>query len=226
MYLSRLTLNPNSRRAQREIGNPYELHRTLMAAFPADVPKNERVLYRVDTDPRTGVPTVLVQSHTPPDWSHLAARVAFLLPEEHLPPQALDNPAVKPFDLDFAPGQTLAFRLRANPTVKRSTPEDRAANRQGQRHPLYREEDQRAWLARKGERHGFRILRLTLIDEGNQYAWKPRKRGKKRKLTHYAVRFEGVLQVADPDALWRTIQSGIGPAKSFGFGLLSLAPTQ
>lgn len=216
MYLSRLMLNPRDRTAQREIGNPYELHRTLMAAFPENLPKSERVLFRPDTDPRTGIPTVLVQSHTAPDWADLQARDTYLLPPSHLPPQIFTNPATKRFDLadQLAAGQTLAFRLRANPTVKRD----------GSRHGLYKEEDQRAWLDRKGERHGFRVARVTVIKEGNTYAWKPRKGGKKRKLTHYAVRFEGVLQVTDPDALWDAIQTGIGSAKSFGFGLLSLAP--
>ena len=35
MYLSKLVLNPASRRVRTEIGRPYELHRTLMHAFPS-----------------------------------------------------------------------------------------------------------------------------------------------------------------------------------------------
>ena len=34
MYLSRLILNPRSRRVQKEIEYAYELHRTLMRGFP------------------------------------------------------------------------------------------------------------------------------------------------------------------------------------------------
>ncbi len=225
MYLSRLILNPRDRTVQREIGNPYELHRTLMSAFPEDLPKGERVLFRVEADPRTGVPTVLVQSRTQPDWSHLDERERFLLPESRWPPTVFANPATKPFDLTFAPGQLLAFRLRANPTVKRSTPEDRAANRQGKRVALYKEEEQRAWLDRKGERNGFRVARVTVVEEGNVTSWIPRN-DKKRKATHFAVRFEGLLQVTDPEALWDAVQSGLGSAKGFGFGLLSLAPAR
>ncbi len=220
MYLTRLILNPRARRVQREISNPYELHRTLMAAFPHDLPAGERILFRVDTDPRTGVPTLLVQSHTQPDWSDLAERERYLLPETYWPPEIFTNPAVKAFELNFMPGQALTFRLRANPTVKHSEP----GERQGRRDPLYREEEQRAWLERKGERNGFRLLRLTVIQEGDQFSWKPRQGDTKRKLTHFAVRFDGLLKVTDPEALWEGVQSGIGPAKSFGFGLLSLAP--
>jgi CRISPR system Cascade subunit CasE len=214
MYLSRLILNPHHRRVQRDLANPYELHRTLMSAFPADLPDGERVLYRLDTDPRTGVPTVLLQSHTAPDWAALQSREGYLLPEPRWPPRVSTNPATKSFDLALVAGQVLSFRLRANPTVKRD----------GSRHGLYKEEDQRAWLARKGRRNGFRVVRVTVIQEGDDVAWRPHRNGKRRKLTFFAVCFDGLLQVTDPDALWDAVQTGIGPAKSFGFGLLSLAP--
>ncbi|MGC9346735.1 MAG: type I-E CRISPR-associated protein Cas6/Cse3/CasE [Anaerolineae bacterium] len=213
MYLSRLILNPRSRAVQRDLANPYELHRTIMAAYPEDLPDRERVLFRTEVDPRTGVPTLLVQSVTAPDWSDLAARGDYLLPEPQWPPSVFANPATKTFDLALAAGQILAFRLRANPTVKR----------EGSRHGLYKEEDQRAWLDRKGRRGGFEVRRLTVVQEGNTYAW-IRRNGKTRKVTHFAVRFDGLLRVTEPEILSKTVAEGVGPAKGFGFGLLSLAP--
>ncbi|MEM0963873.1 MAG: type I-E CRISPR-associated protein Cas6/Cse3/CasE, partial [Bacteroidota bacterium] len=42
-------------------------------------------------------------------------------------------------------------------------------------------------------------------------------------LPHVGVRFDGELRVIDPDRLAVAVASGIGPAKAFGFGLLSLA---
>ena len=215
MYLSKLILNPRTRRVQKELANVYELHRTLMSAFPKDLPEGERVLFRVDVDARTGIPTVLLQSHTAPNWAWLGDPGA----RDYL----LQAPESKPFTLTFTPGQTLAFRLRANPTVKHHRLDEKGKDH-ATRDPLYREDEQRAWLERKGDSGGFRILRLNAIQEGNTYAYKRRKDGGKRKLTHFAVRFEGVLQVSDPDKLWETVRVGIGPAKSFGFGLLSLAP--
>ena len=44
------------------------------------------------------------------------------------------------------------------------------------------------------------------------------------KLRHFAVCFEGVLKVTDEDLFTETVENGIGSAKGFGFGLLSLAP--
>jgi CRISPR system Cascade subunit CasE len=217
MYLSRLILNPRDRDAQRDLANVYELHRTLMSAFPEDLPDRERVLFRVEPDLATGIPTVLVQSHIEPDWQGLSAREDYLLPASQWPPSVFANPALKPFTLALTPGQRLAFRLRANPTVKRD----------GSRHGLYREDEQRDWLDRKGHQAGFEVLQLRTVQEGNTYARIPRKRGDgRRRATFFAVCFDGLLRVRDPDRLWESVQDGIGPAKGFGFGLLSLAPAR
>jgi CRISPR system Cascade subunit CasE len=117
MYHSRLLLNPRSKQVHREARDPYQQHRTVMSGFPATLPKTERVLYRLDSQPRTGQMTLLVQSHTAPDWGGLADK-DYLLPGD--PFSDLANPAVKAIDLVLRAGQTLGFRLRANP-VKRLT---------------------------------------------------------------------------------------------------------
>lgn len=206
MYLSRLILNPRNRQVQSELANPYEMHRTLSRAFAADY-ENERALFRVDVDRRTGVPTVLVQSRHEPDWS--------VLPDGgYLLRGGDDNPACKPIDPVFGAGQLLSFRLRANP-VRR----DKAS---GDRQGLLQEDQQRAWLDRKGETGGFRVVRCHVIPEG-LLSIRQRRAGTEHTLSLLSVRFEGLLQVTDPQALRRTLEQGIGPAKGLGFGLLSLA---
>ena len=65
LYLTKMVLNPHSRRVQFEIGNPQELHKTVCGAFPAienqaHLPHHERetprnkfdVLHRLDVDYR------------------------------------------------------------------------------------------------------------------------------------------------------------------------------
>jgi CRISPR system Cascade subunit CasE len=42
-------------------------------------------------------------------------------------------------------------------------------------------------------------------------------------LTFHSVRAEGTLEVADIDKALSALHEGVGPAKAFGFGLLSLA---
>lgn len=222
MYLSRLTLNPRTRRVQRELANLYELHRTLMSAFPETLPEGERVLFRVDVDDATGVPTALLQSHTAPDWAWLGDPCA----NGYL----LRAPESKAFELTFTTGQTLAFRLRANPTEKCWLPRDKddpTSEKKPMRVGLYAkdgksaEERQRAWLERKGAAGGFCILAVNIAAEGKVHG---KTSGEMRHALQFdAVRFDGMLQVTDPAKLWETVQQGIGPGKGMGFGLLSLA---
>ena len=212
MYLSRLILNPRTRRVQKEIADPYQMHRSLMNGFPDDLAEgDERVLFRLESHPRTGDLTLLVQSLTLPNWSWLAEPGArgYLLPVD------VPNPAVKSFDLDLSSGQVLAFRLRANPTVRRRLP-DGTRKRVG----LCREEEQVAWLERKAEQGGFRV---RSVRTSNQHVVGGRLRQEARKLCLLSVQFDGLLQVTDPDRLRETVQRGVGSGKGMGFGLLSLA---
>ena len=214
MYLSRLILNPRTRRVQKEVAAPYQMHRSLMKAFPDNLkPGDERVLFRLKTHPRTGALTLLVQSLTLPDWSWLAEPNArgYLLPVDE------PNPAVKSFDLNLVSGQVLAFRLRANPTVKR-----RFNEKDHKRVGIYSEEKQIEWLKRKGEQGGFRVLSVRTSNQGtvNGYI---RRDEERHKLKLLAVQFDGLLQVTDPNRLRETVRQGIGSGKSLGFGLLSLA---
>ncbi len=208
MYLSRIVMNPRNRRVRAELASVYELHRTIMQAFPQDLPAEERVLFRVDTDRHTGVPTLLVQSVQEPSWGHLVEAGGYLLETP-----AEKNPDLKQVNLSLNGGQLLAFRLRANPTVKRN----------GKRIPLFDDEQQQEWLERHAGAAGFQLMSVTAVPEGNQDTNK-HSGASIMKMRHYAVRFDGLLQVTDPVACTDAVVAGIGPAKAFGFGLLSLAP--
>lgn len=221
MYLSRLILNPRSRQARSELADVYELHRTVMNAFAGRVTDDERVLFRVDVHPRSGIPTLLVQSQAEPDWGFLLeAGKNYLLTGDDLPLD-VDNPAVKPFDLVLQAGQVLSFRLRANPTVKK----DREGRKQGRRVGLVREEDQMVWLQRKIEAAGAALLSANVSSDGKS-GGKLFREQEKHKLSFVSVQFDGVLQVKDPDLLVKSIGAGLGSGKGLGFGLLSLAKSR
>jgi len=210
MFLSRLTLDLRDRAVRHDLANPYELHRTILRAFPdAQAGGPGRVLFRVEL-PRAGVEVVLVQSDQEPLWGRL-------------PTGYLAAHQTKPLaGLAFRAGQRLSFRLRANPTKRagKSTPD---AHWIGKRVGLCREVDQEGWLSRKGEVGGFRVTpeSFRLIPEGKVLA---RKGG--QSLQFQAVRFEGVLTVTDPERFLQTLRDGIGSAKGLGFGLLSVAPAE
>ncbi len=248
LYLSRLFLNPGSRQIWKELAEPYEMHRTLMHAFeqhPIMKGQNARelfnVLFRADTEERRDWVSVYVQSTVEPDWSFLHKHRDYLASDAPRP-----NPALKNVTESYKMlkcGQLLTFRLRANPTKRISKPINGNEALKGKRVGLLREEEQIAWLIRKGHERekgisgGFEILErkvkddngnvrlvpcVTVSQEGKQDGRK-REEGQPHKTTHLAVIFDGILRITDADAFRNTLISGIGSGKAFGFGLLSVA---
>lgn len=228
MYLSRLILNPRARQVRNELADPYEMHRTVCKALPdANYKDNESsgILFRVDLHPRTRIPTLLVQSRLKPDWSFLLAeRKDYLLGENDLPLD-VENPAVKEMNLHLHEGQTLAFRLRANPTFKKTTVKENGEKHKA-RLGIFNEEDQQKWLIRKLESAGAALVNVNIVNEqftrGKLFVEKE----KASRLNFLSVQFDGVLQVKDKDKLTSSIFTGFGSAKGLGFGLLSLARAQ
>ncbi len=222
MYLSRLTLN-RSRQAVQWVARPYRVHQRLCLACGtaspvlgeeegATQPPRERLLFRIDADrDRT---TILVQSPGEPDWA--AAFGEF--------PVLQGAPLTKPVDWPLQEGQILAFRLRANPTRRKvcSAPEGDGRKR---RIGITDEIEQLAWLVRKGEAAGFRLLRAQVRQDGLLKDTQT-SGAEHQALALLSVQFDGVLQVAHPDHLRSALAGGIGSGKGLGFGLLSLAPVR
>jgi CRISPR system Cascade subunit CasE len=205
MYLSKLQLNaqPGCPAVLRDLANPHDLHRTIMRAFPDRSDGGPgRVLFRLEPNRNRSIPVVLVQSEKQPDWSALDELEGYLI--------AADTAELTPV---FAVGQKLRFRLRANPTVKR----------EGKRHALLKESDQLDWLTRKAAAAGFQLIGVVTARQGKSPSRKTDTENNRHRVTHYAVDFEGFLEVKGTEKLQNALASGIGPAKAFGFGMLSLA---
>lgn len=204
MYLSKLTLDAGHPQSRRDLGNAYEMHRTLARAFApaADVPP-ARFLWRLEsgTSYRTSC-VVLVQSTLPADWGAIESLAGYAL-------EILGNKAVDLARLIHAGGR-YRFRLLANPTVTRA----------GKRYGLLREEEQLAWLVRQGERYGFKVLGCVRGASERLHLHKARTAN---RITLDTALFEGVLEAVAPDLLCQAILQGLGHAKAFGLGMLSLA---
>ena len=210
--LSRLTLNPENADVRRDLASPYELHRTLMRAFPDGARGGNRLLFRVEPEGVGRGVAVLVQSHPePPRWDFLHGMKGYAC--------RVEGPVdVRPA---LREGQRLRFRLAANPTKKVQNKRvpliHDGPNPEG--HPTYHD-----WLRRKAGQHGFEVLRAE--DAPFRTALLNRRKDDydKKELPLFGVRFDGVLRVTDVEALLEAVRGGVGPAKAFGFGLLSLAP--
>lgn len=202
MYLTRLILDPRSSQARRDLADAYDMHRTLSRAFVmGNVEHPNRFLWRLerDTNPWTH-PTVLVQSRDAGGWEVLQGV-----------PDYLQKPAEsKRVELDrHVQEGVYRFRLMANPTVTRL----------GKRYGLMDEELQLEWLKRQGARHGFAVK--SGVVSATDLLESRRKPGV--NITVQQVCFEGVLEVLEPHDVRKALLDGIGPAKAFGCGLLSLA---
>lgn len=174
-------------------------------------------LFRIDPQPGGRV-VILVLSAVQPDWDYAFQNAAHFL-------RCFE---VKLFSPILAQGQRLRFRLAANPTQKKDTlsKEQRLAKvpkRHGHRVPVRGDEASlRNWLERHAQPAGFRLESLSLIQAGYVYFNKTREAGQGQRLR--SVRYEGILEVVDAQSFRQALIRGIGPAKAFGFGLLSIAP--
>jgi len=202
-------------------------------------------LFRVDlpVDSKRGVrtPVILVQSHHKPDWDYAfgltpgktdarrrpIGNAGFLLAE---PPQVnefrleLDADALlicRPSDcLRVKSGDLIRFLLRANPTRKA---QDGSPN--GKRRRIAPTFDEHAqWLSRKFG-SAADLLGIDKFVTSWAYGWRTKYEPQpNQRMQWWSVLFEGTARVKHPPALKGLLESGIGSAKAFGFGLLSIKP--
>lgn len=222
MHLTRLLLNLRSADARHDLSNAHNMHRRVMSAFPDEqigdgARSRHGVLFRVDEV--RGDAHVLVQSQTVPDWRKLPA--GYLL--ETFEP----NPAHADLSLQlrsFQLGQRLRFRLRANAT-KRVGKSDETLR--GKRVELFGVEQCLSWLVKKQSLAGFE-LSMSHQGEHGEYdvrvTEEPKVRGVRggKPVIFGSVLFDGHLVVTEPRALCSAMIRGLGTAKAYGFGLLSI----
>jgi CRISPR system Cascade subunit CasE len=193
---------------------------------------NRGFLFRIDPLPGPGRAMILVQSAARPDWSYAFQNA------DHLVAAPI---GVRPFDPGFRPNLRLRFRILANPVRKVSPRSLDLAGKPFEKKWVGKDvpvptADLAKWLERRSEPGwsaqassngkqsppGFRLVGISEMQSGYVYANKSPEKDKGRRIR--SARYEGVLEVTDADHFRNTVISGIGPAKAFGFGLLSVAP--
>jgi CRISPR system Cascade subunit CasE len=149
-----------------------------------------------------------------------AARLPEGFLEPRLGPDAFATKDLGAVVAAIHPGATFRFRLRANATrrVDTKTGSD-GKRRNGKRVPVRGDEGRLAWLTSRLGVHGMRLLGgCDVRPAGTTVGF-----AAGRARTHEGCLYDGVLEVVDADLARRALAAGIGPAKAYGFGLLSLA---
>ncbi|MFD8480497.1 type I-E CRISPR-associated protein Cas6/Cse3/CasE [Kitasatospora sp. NPDC059673] len=232
MYLTRFRFNTARQGARRLLSSPQNMHAAVMSAFPELLPTapGTRVLWRTDHNATAEVQLYVV-SPSRPDLTHLVEQAGW-------PAAAATGTAgwqtyaYTPFLERLDKGTCWNFRLTANPVHHARTKDGAPTKRTA--HVTARHQMQ--WLLQRQEAGGFRIAakpeerRHTEHGDEHQLAVHGQrnvtfsKRGAGGRVTLTAVTFDGRLEVTDPDALRRVLTGGLGKAKAYGCGLMTLAP--
>ncbi|MDT0157647.1 type I-E CRISPR-associated protein Cas6/Cse3/CasE [Microbacterium sp. ARD32] len=224
MFLSRIQLNPARRDARPLLSSPHTLHAAVLTAFPDPSPRaSGRVLWRLDSHEHRTM--LYVVSPEAPDLTHLAEQAGW--------PTRGDTWQVRPYDQLLARienGQRYGFRLTANPVRSARLPSGERGKVYG--HVTVSQQEQ--WLLDREERAGFHIENFDPEDEAVSAERALRVVDRRtltfsRRETSVTLRvatYEGVLEVRDRDAFVHALSFGIGRAKGYGCGLMTIAPVR
>jgi CRISPR system Cascade subunit CasE len=236
MYLTRFTVNAARSGARHLIASPHHMHGAVCAAFPGPADRGgqgPRVLWRLDRTPE-GTVLLYIVSPSRPDLTHLVEAAGW---------PTLEGPGWTVYDygafLDgLSTGSTWAFRLTANPVhhIRREQdPADSPTKRTAHVTPAH----QLGWLLKRQEPSGFEVLdkpadrRLTEKGDERQLIVRdqfpvrfrrPSLTGPAQDVRFTRATYEGRLRVTDPARLRTALTHGLGKAKAYGCGLMTLAP--
>jgi len=233
MYLTRFRFNTARTGARRLLTSPQSLHAAVMSSFaqvpPTPAGQGPRVLWRVDRNDNAQVLLYIV-SPDRPDLTHIVEQAGWPTTG------SWDTFAYTPFLERLKAGDTWSFRLTANPVhsirTKDGEPTKRTAHITA-RHQI-------GWLLKQQERGGFAVCEqpkdLPRVAETDEYQVVVRDRrnlafGKKneegRKAADVQIAtatYDGRLRIEDADKLRDILTGGLGKAKAYGCGLMTLAP--
>jgi CRISPR system Cascade subunit CasE len=225
MYVTRFVVNPVRRGAQRLLGSPQAMHAAVLASFPPPASTRAarvepqggqaRVLWRIDRSGKVSAQLFIV-SPAKPDLTHLVEQAGWPTTETW---QTREYSSL----LDrLEAGQRWGFRLKANPVHAVRISEA------GRSKPLghITVAQQEAWLTERASKHGFALGRgaggTPDVVVHDRETVRFRREG--RTVTLATATYDGVLEVSDPGALRAALVAGIGRAKGYGCGMLTLAP--
>ncbi|MEU8124937.1 type I-E CRISPR-associated protein Cas6/Cse3/CasE [Spirillospora sp. NPDC049024] len=227
MYLTRFRINTQRIGARKLLSSPQVLHAAVMSSF-AELPSPEsdapRVLWRIDRAGQSQTHLCVVSPYKP-DLTHLVEQAGW-------PTTARwETYDYGPFLDRLKAGDRWAFRLTANPVHSVRNKDGVPTKTTAHITPRH----QMRWLMQRQESGGFAVVRKPsardhqdemdqhelLVHNRREFAFK--KKGSTKPVTLVTVTYDGRLEVTDPDAFRRTLTHGLGRAKAYGCGLMTLA---
>lgn len=202
-WLARVALDTRNRTVRDDLADAVALHKRVMRLVPdglGDTARNQAgLLFRIE-ETRTPI-SLLIQSQYEPDLTRI--------------PPGYGVAQLKNLDplLDaLRVGVRVRYRIAASP-VKRVWAEK---SRRGKIEPLEGKQADEWWIRRAADA-GLHLLSLTS---------RPRDAatGGTAGIRHAVTQFDGTAVITDAERVAEAVRTGIGKGKSYGCGLLSLAP--
>lgn len=219
MYFSRIEIVPEGLKTLRLLSSPYRIHAAIEGSFSSEamrVCESGRILWRMEQGVN-GLARIYLVSPQRPETSNFAGLGLSWETKDYRP--LLEKISV---------GETWQFRLKANPVRKVLKDKGRLKNGDviGTVQGHVTEAFQRQWLLDRSEKHGFRILE----GKGGDVVLRVSNRSKEQfrhansSITLVTAQYDGLLEVVDANAFKHALTFGIGKAKGFGCGLLTVMP--
>lgn len=242
MYLTRFRFNTHRPGARKLLSSPQAMHAAVLGGFPELLPGDPpggsggpRVLWRVDRNAKAEV-FLYVVSPERPELTHLVEQAGWPKADPETWWRTHDYAG---FLSRLEAGQTWAFRLTANPVHSIRRKDGEPTKRTAHVTPRH----QAGWLLKKQERCGFEVVRRKdpdpalpdidgyelMVHDRDSTGFdkpdpRPGRKGERMRVPVVTATFDGRLTVTDPEALRQALTSGIGRAKAYGCGLMTLAP--
>lgn len=219
MYLSRIELNYRRRATIDALNSLHKLHAAIESSFPISTKKEGRILWR--SDKLGNALYLLVLSTGKPDFSHIVEQFGWPGSE-----QKWETKNYSQLMERIKEGQRWQFRLRANPvhSVKQAGGlQTQEPAKRGKVYAHVTVQQQEQWLLERAAKHGF-ILQPGAFCVVQQEV--RRFMRKSKPVTLGMATFEGILEVTDELLFLQALTCGIGRAKAYGCGLLTIARVQ
>lgn len=230
--LTRISINPARRNGRKLLTNPQAMHAAVRASFPPGISEDEaRVLWRVDPHDHESV--LYVVGPEKPTGAVIVEQAGW----ESRPAQTADYGR---FLDSLMKGQRWHFEIVANPTYSEPN------GKRGKVKAHVSARHQLDWLYKQAPKAGFALAprdddpctdeersRWAVSDapmvmerwtdtfgKGNE------SRGSRNQVRIAKARFSGTLEITDADSIRHALTHGIGRARAYGCGLLTLAPVK
>lgn len=215
MFLSRVNLNYKKRETMEALVIPSIMHGAVERSFEG---VRRRNLWRVDWMGEECF--LLVVSPEKPNFTHLIEQFGYssdTLGWDTMNYESLLN--------RIRSGDRWKFRLKANPVQSSMSDKDKV-NGRGKIHAHVTQDQQRAWLMQRSDKYGFSLQEDSFDVVHTQWEKFPKNRNKDSKIIIRTATFEGVLMITNAETFGEMLRNGIGKAKSYGCGLLTVAPLE